>query len=175
MSVSRPRIRWSVSCVAKKEGGIDRYAENRKVIADTTCVGFGGIRSRGGFIRQWPDFDIHGEAFGNVTDPQGAAVPDAKVTIAGVDAGINRAVATNSSGYFSAGALAPSSCNIKIEAANFKTSSTKATVQVCPITSANVKLELGSSRTTVEVTEENLGVYSEQAAAQDVLTAADIE
>ncbi len=116
-----------------------------------------------------------GSVSGTITDPQGAAVPNAKVTVSSEDAGVNQTVTTSSSGYFSVGALAPGSYDIKIEVANFKTATTKSRVQVGQITSVNMKLELGSSTTTVEVTGENLGVNSEQATVQDVLTAADIE
>jgi hypothetical protein len=116
-----------------------------------------------------------GGVTGTVTDPQGATIPNAKVTIANKDTGTNQVVETGSSGSFSYGGLSPASYTIRVEAKGFKTFLITVPVQVGQMATVGVKLELGDSLSVVEVTGSAIQVNSEQAAVQDVLTAADID
>src|ERR1700739_4856929 len=116
-----------------------------------------------------------GSLSGTVVDQQGAAVPNAKVTISSKESGFNQTLVTNSDGFFTAGSLSPGNYGIKVEAPNFKTVQMSAAVQVGQINTANVKLEIGSANTIVEVTGSSVSINSEQASVQDVLTAADID
>jgi len=116
-----------------------------------------------------------GSLSGTVTDPQGAAVPNAKVTISNKDTGTSQALQTNDSGTFTSGGLAPGSYVVRVEAKNFKTHQTTLAVQVGQIATVNAKLEIGDSSSVIEVTGSAIQVNSEQAAVQDVLTAADID
>ena len=116
-----------------------------------------------------------GSITGVVTDPQGAAVPGAKVTITNKDTGLSFDLSTNSSGVYNSGNVAPGNYVIKVQSANFKTTQVSSVVQIGQIASTNVKLELGSSATVVEVTAETTHVNEEQATVQDVLTAQDID
>jgi hypothetical protein len=112
---------------------------------------------------------------GVVSDPQGAAVPGAKVTVTNKDTGLSFETTTNASGIYSAANLEPGNYVIKLQSANFKTTQVTAVVQVGQVSTTNIKLELGSSSTVVEVTAEASHVNEEQATIQDVLTAADID
>src|ERR1700719_89273 len=116
-----------------------------------------------------------GSVSGTVTDPQGAAVPNAKVTISNKDTGTSQALQTNDSGTFTSGGLAPGSYVVRVEAKNFKTHQTTLAVQVGQIATVNAKLEIGDSSSVIEVTGSAIQVNSEQATVQDVLTAADID
>jgi hypothetical protein len=116
-----------------------------------------------------------GSVSGTVTDPQGAAVPNAKVTISNKDTGISQTLATSDSGTFTSGALAPATYVVRVEAKNFKTYQTTLAVQVGQIATANARLEIGDSSSVIEVTSSAIQVNSEQSAVQDVLTAADID
>src|SRR5277367_4954412 len=116
-----------------------------------------------------------GSITGIVTDPQGAAVPGAKVTVTNKDNGSSFDLTTNSSGVYNSGNLAPGNYALKVVATNFKTTQVAAVVQVGQVSSTNVKLELGASTTVIEVTAETTHVNEEQASVQDVLTAADID
>ena len=116
-----------------------------------------------------------GSISGAIEDPQGNAVPGAKVTVSSTETGVNQTIEANSSGSFTFGALAPGKYNIKVEAPNFKTVTSAVVVQVGQIATFNTKLELGSSSTVVEVTEAGLTINSEQATVGDVLTASDID
>lgn len=112
---------------------------------------------------------------GTVTDPQGAVVGGAKVTISNAQAGINQATTTDAAGYFTFGALASGTYSVRVEAPNFKTFHTTVVVQIGQISAVNAKLELGASTVVVEVVSAAVAVNSEQASVQDVLTAADID
>lgn len=116
-----------------------------------------------------------GSVTGTVTDPQGAAVPNARVTIANKDTGISQTLETSDSGTFTSGALAPATYVVRIEAKNFKTYQTTLAVQVGQISTANARLEIGDSSLVIEVTGSVIQVNSEQSTVQDVLTAADID
>ena len=116
-----------------------------------------------------------GSITGVVTDPQGAAVPGASVMVTNKDNGSSFELTTNSSGVYNSGNLAPGNYILKLQAPNFKTTQVQAVVQVGQVSSTNIKLELGSSATVVEVTAETTHVNEEQATVQDVLAAADID
>jgi len=72
---------------------------------------------------------------GQVVDPQGAMVPDAKVTATNQDTGIGRSVNTTSSGNYTIPNLQPGSYTIKVEAKGFKPGEVK-----------DVKLNLGDQK-----------------------------
>lgn len=116
-----------------------------------------------------------GSLSGTVVDQQGAAVPNAKITISSKESGFNQTLLTNSDGFYTAGSLSPGNYSIKVEAPNFKTVQMTAAVQVGQINSSNVKLEIGSASTIVEVSGSTVSINSEQASVQDVLTATDID
>jgi hypothetical protein len=116
-----------------------------------------------------------GSILGTVLDPQGGAVPNAKVTISSKDSGKSVSMETNGEGSFTSGGLAPGNYTIRVEAKSFKTFQTNVAVQVGQIATLSAKLELGDSRSVIEVTSSALQVNSEQATVQDVLTAADID
>src|ERR1700682_545524 len=116
-----------------------------------------------------------GGVSGTVVDPQSAAVPNAKVTISNKDPGTSQTLETTDSGSFTLGGLAPDTYVVRVEAKNFKTYQTSATVQVGQISTLNAKLELGDSSSVIEVTGSAIQINSEQATVQDVLTAADID
>jgi hypothetical protein len=116
-----------------------------------------------------------GSITGVVTDPQGAAVPGARVTVTNKDNGSSFDLITNSSGVYNSGNVAPGNYLLKVQAPNFKTTQVTAVAQVGQVASTNIRLELGASTTVVEVTAETTHVNEEQATVQDVLTAADID
>src|SRR5208282_4457877 len=92
-----------------------------------------------------------GSISGTVTDQSGASVADAKVTITNKDTGQSMGVVTNSSGTYSSGGMIPGNYAVRVEAKGFKTEVLTMTVQVGVSASGNVKLEIGSATTVVEV------------------------
>jgi len=68
---------------------------------------------------------VYGSILGTVTDPQGAAVPNAKVTVIDERKGTTDTAATNDSGNYSVTHLIPDTYTIRVESQGFKTSEQK--------------------------------------------------
>src|SRR3984957_3691826 len=116
-----------------------------------------------------------GSVSGTVTDPQGAAVADANVTVSNKATGTNQVLKTNSDGSFTSGSLPPGDYQIRVESSSFRTIQSTVVVQLGQIATFNAKLELGASTNIIEVVGSAVQINSEQATVQDVLTAADID
>ncbi|HET9699272.1 MAG TPA: carboxypeptidase-like regulatory domain-containing protein, partial [Terriglobales bacterium] len=71
---------------------------------------------------------VYGSILGTVTDPQGAAVPNAKVTVTNVRKGTSDTASTNDQGNYSVTHLIPDTYDITVEAQGFKTASNKGVV-----------------------------------------------
>jgi Carboxypeptidase regulatory-like domain len=112
---------------------------------------------------------------GTITDPQGAAVPTAKVMVLRTGTGQTINAPVNSSGIYNVGGLVPGVFTVRVEAANFKTVENTVTVQVGVVSGVNFKLELGAASTIVEVTGTAVAVNTEQATVQGVLSRDTIE
>lgn len=93
---------------------------------------------------------------GTVTDPNGAVVPAATVSIANQETGTNRRTATtNESGDYVFTSLTPGMYRITVEAANFKTSvKENVKLSVGETQEFNFSMEIGGSQETVTVTAE---------------------
>jgi Carboxypeptidase regulatory-like domain len=116
-----------------------------------------------------------GSIQGTVTDPNGAVVPNAAVTITNKATGQSSKFASSSSGTYASGALIPGQYEVKIEAKGFQTQVLSVPVQVGNIASGSTKLTLGQSTEVVEVTGSAVAVNTEQATVQGVLTTEQIE
>src|ERR1700748_1140775 len=69
---------------------------------------------------------VYGSIIGSVTDPQGAAVANAKITVTDVRKGTSDVYNTNESGNYSSTHLIPDVYDIKVEAQGFKSAEQKA-------------------------------------------------
>jgi hypothetical protein len=116
-----------------------------------------------------------GSIVGTVTDPSGAVVPGAKVTITNKATGQVITTTTTSTGTYTSGALTPGNYQVRFEGQGFKTAELPVTVQVNTTASGNIKLEVGQSAQVVEVQGAEVAVNTEQATVQGVLTAEQIE
>ncbi len=116
-----------------------------------------------------------GSIQGTVTDPSGAVVPNAKVTISNSGTGQVLTRTTTAAGAYSSGPLTSGNYKIRVEAPTFQTVEQTATVQVGVATAANFKLALGSQNQVIEVTGEALRVNTEQPTVQGELTSEQIE
>jgi Carboxypeptidase regulatory-like domain len=129
-----------------------------------------------GYQPAWSQATIgSGGIQGTVTDPQGAAVPNAEVTIASSGAGKTLDVVTNASGLYSSGALSPGIYTVRVSAQGFNTFTLSVTVQVGSVSTGNIALTLGAASTVVEVTGGQVLVNTEQAEVQGVVTQDQIE
>ncbi len=96
-----------------------------------------------------------GRLSGRVTDPTGAVLRNAQITIENVATGVKRVVETNSAGEYSASALEPGSYKISAEAAGFKTAiSTPVLLEVSRDIRIDLQLQPGKVMETMEVSAE---------------------
>jgi hypothetical protein len=116
-----------------------------------------------------------GSIQGNILDPNGAAVPGAKVSIKSKATGQDVNADVNSSGEYSSRALLPGEYVIRVEAQGFKAVEKGVTVQVGVVSTGNVTLEIGSSSTVVTVEASSVQLNAEQATVSGVMTTAQIE
>src|SRR5919204_6729049 len=68
---------------------------------------------------------VYGSIFGTISDPSGAAVPNAKVTVTDVAKGTKVETTTNATGNYSVTHLVPDNYSIRVEAQGFKASEQK--------------------------------------------------
>ena len=89
---------------------------------------------------------------GTVTDPSGAAVPGAKITITNTETGLVRSTTTNATGSYAARELAIGHYNVRVEAAGFKAyERTGITLNVNDTVRADAALQVGEARESVTV------------------------
>ena len=90
---------------------------------------------------------------GTVTDPSGAVVPSASVTLKNVETGVTRSVRASATGYFRFTSLSAAAYTLTASAPGFKTTvQQEFRVQVAETKTVNVTLELGTTTTEVTVT-----------------------
>src|SRR6266404_3068630 len=98
---------------------------------------------------------VYGSIIGTVTDPQGAAVANAKVTVTNQRKGTSDTTTTNADGNYSVTHLIPDIYTVRAEGAGFKASEIK-DVSVSADASARLDMafQVGGTSETVEVTAE---------------------
>ena len=93
-----------------------------------------------------------GSITGTLTDPTGAVVPGAKVTIVNHGTGIGQTLTTTSTGLFNKPNLDPGTYDVTFEAGGFATMKTEALVDVSHDTVLDIKLQVASGTQVVNVT-----------------------
>ncbi len=116
-----------------------------------------------------------GSIQGTITDPTGAVVSGAKVTIASQATGAVSTTTTSSAGTYNSGGLIPGNYVVRVEAKGFKTSQLPVVVQVAVTASGSLRLEVGQEATVVEVQGASVTVNTEQATVQGVLNGEQID
>src|ERR1700694_1901321 len=103
-----------------------------------------------------------GSIMGVVSDPSGAVISGAEVTITNVASGQVINLVTNSSGSFNSGALIPADYKAYGSAKGFTSVEITVTVLVGNTASVNVNLQIGNEKEVVEVQGSALPVNTEQ-------------
>jgi len=116
-----------------------------------------------------------GSIQGTISDPSGAVVPGATITITNKATGQVVHVTSTAAGSYSSGALLPGDYAVRVEAKGFRTAEVPVVVQVAVTSPGNIKLEVGESSQVVEVQASSIQVNTEQATVQGVLTADQID
>ncbi len=116
-----------------------------------------------------------GSIQGLITDPSGAVVGEAKISIGNKATGRVITTTTTSAGAYASGALTPGDYTLRVEATGFSTSQLALTVQVGVTSTGNIKLQVGQASQVVQVQSTEVAVDTEQATVQGVLTSEQIE
>jgi hypothetical protein len=96
-----------------------------------------------------------GTLSGTITDPSGAAVPNAEVVVKNSATGVSRTLTTNSDGLYSAPNLLPGVYEVAVSATGFNTEIKKGiTINVGSQPVFNLVLQIGTVANRVEVTTE---------------------
>jgi len=119
---------------------------------------------------------VAGTVTGTVTDPTGAIVPGATVTVKNTDTGELRSTVSNSTGFFSIPALPPGPYLLDSKVKGFQEETSSLTVAPGQALNVNLKLLVGSSTEKVEVfSTGSLGLQTESHELSDVMTAETLE
>src|SRR5690242_15508473 len=97
---------------------------------------------------------VFGNITGTVTDPSGAAVPNAAVTITDIDRGTSYTTKTTSVGNYTQTHLLAGHYRVKVTAAGFSDFTANADVQVDATTRVDAQVQVGKAASTVAVTGE---------------------
>jgi hypothetical protein len=116
-----------------------------------------------------------GSIQGTITDPSGAVVGGAKISITHKETGQVSTTTSTSSGTFNSGGLIPGDYVLRVEAKGFRTSERAYAVQVGVTSSGNIKLEVGEASQVVEVQASSIQVNTEQSTVQGVITGDQID
>ena len=117
----------------------------------------------------------NGQFEGTVTDPSGAAVPKAKVTITNQATNLSVGVTSNQSGVYTAKELPVGTYTIRVEAPGFKTFNDVGVVlNAGAIAHVDAKMELGQAREVVEVTGQEVAVQTDDAKLSSTINSAQI-
>lgn len=144
----------------------------RKSASFAACVFLALFCIRGTVSAQ----QVFGSIFGTVTDPSGAAVNGAKITITEINKGTKFQVASNESGNYTKGQLIPGMYQVTIEASGFtKAVSSPITVQVDFAARYDVALKVGNVTQEVEVTAAAPLLQSDRADVAQTFSAQQIE
>jgi hypothetical protein len=112
---------------------------------------------------------VKGNLAGTVTDPSGAVVAGANVTVVGATG--EKTASTDAEGRFQVPLLIPGYYSVKVSKEGFKTAEIKAAEVVTGRTSTvSFKLELGTSATTIEVNASSVEVDTTSTAVGSNLT-----
>src|SRR5216683_1662081 len=104
----------------------------------------------------------NGQFTGTVTDPSGAAIANAKVTVTNIGTNLSVTTTSNETGLYTVKELPVGTYRITTEARGFKTSTnTNVGLNAGTIARVDFKMELGQTREVVEVTGEAANVNTE--------------
>src|SRR5258705_10079279 len=95
---------------------------------------------------------VYGSIIGTVTDPQGAAVANAKVTVTDQRKGTSDTTTSNADGNYSVTHLIPDVYTVKVEAPGFKVSQQKdVTVSADAASNGPMQFQVGGATETNEI------------------------
>ena len=107
---------------------------------------------------------------GTITDPKGAVVPNAKVTVTNEATGVTRETDATGEGFYRVAGLPPGSYKVNVDAAGFaKYEATGVVVEAEAVRGLDMKLEVAGTATTVNVSATTEGIETENASTTSTL------
>ena len=116
-----------------------------------------------------------GTVVGNVTDPSGAVVSGANVTLSNTSTKTARTQPTNQAGRYIFVDVDPGTYDLTISKQGFSTSKTQATVNVGNATTVNMALQVGGSNVVVEVTAAGTELQTMNATVGNTVTSLELD
>jgi hypothetical protein len=118
----------------------------------------------------------YGSIRGEVKDPQGGGIRDAKVTLTNEATGVARTAITNGTGIYLFGGVDPGSYKVTVEFTGFKpVDITGNVVTLGAVSTVDATLSVGGSNETVEVTADSLVLNTATASGGQLYTAQQVE
>jgi outer membrane receptor protein involved in Fe transport len=105
---------------------------------------------------------VYGSISGTITDPQGASVNTATVTVTNIAQNVTTTAKTNDSGFYEVTHLIPGTYQVKIEQQGYKTAIQEVVVKADVVTTSDVRLEVGALTETVTVTSVDLSLKTDK-------------
>src|SRR5579871_2605824 len=109
----------------------------------------------------WAQSLTSGDITGTVTDPSGAAVPNANVTLKSNDTGQTRSTTSNSTGGYRFALLSPGSYTVSSASQGFQASNQNVNVAVGQTTTVNISMQVATASQTVEVTAQGSAIQTD--------------
>jgi len=117
----------------------------------------------------------NGQFVGTVTDPSGAAIANAKVTVTNVSTNLSVTATSNGTGLYKFNELPPGTYKITSEAPGFKTlTNTDLVLSAGTTQRVDLRMQLGQTREVVEVTGESAVVNTEDSKLANTVTSKQI-
>lgn len=117
-----------------------------------------------------------GQILGTITDPSGAVVSGANVTITNADTGIVRTTVSNAAGTFSAPDLPAGHYNVRIEAQGFKIYEQKnIALDIASVIHVNSALQVGAATQTVTVEAAALQVQADTTDVSETINSTQVQ
>jgi outer membrane receptor protein involved in Fe transport len=111
----------------------------------------------------WAQTTTTGDVSGVISDPTGAVVPNASVSLKNADTGSSQATKSNAAGVYHFSLLQPGNYSVTVAAGGFQSVERRVSVALGADTAANVQLTVSSSTETVEVIGQSTSVETEDA------------
>lgn len=98
---------------------------------------------------------ISGSLAGSITDPTGAVVPNAKISVVGASSGITYNAVSSSAGVYRINGILPGVYDVTVRASGFQKSvHTGVSIAVSVVAALDIRLNVGSAQETVTVSAE---------------------
>jgi hypothetical protein len=119
---------------------------------------------------------ITGSITGTVTDPSGASIAGATVTIFQVGTNATRTVTTSDVGSYTVTQLAPGHYSVKVDKAGFGSSQeNNLTLEIDQVAKIDIKLKVGANQQTISVNAETPVIQTETSSVGLVVNSANIQ